>query len=128
MAVTPGGVGMGRADGVAMAGLAIDLLPLVAVNGVVADEGDGSIGDEMVEEESRQSTAQFEAGPAGIREDALEAGAVSGRQSAECPQEVGDGASAAGKDGCGGEGEEALGGGQGKERGETVEQGSGFGW
>src|SRR5437763_11959624 len=42
-AVTPNGMALGGADGVAVAGLAVDLLALVAVHGVIAGQGDREV-------------------------------------------------------------------------------------
>jgi hypothetical protein len=54
MAVTPSGEGVAGAYRVAVPGLAIDLLALMAIDGVVADEGDGSGGEPVADEEARR--------------------------------------------------------------------------
>lgn len=97
MAVTPGSVGMGGADGIAVACFAIDLFVLVAIDGVIADEGKGAIGEKMAHDESCQQAGELKSGPGSGGEDALVAGLVAPTEGAECSQEVGDGASSGGE-------------------------------
>jgi hypothetical protein len=47
--VAPGGVGVGRADGVAVPGLTVHLGTGVPIDGVVADQEDRTGGDQVVE-------------------------------------------------------------------------------
>ncbi len=90
-----------------MAGLAVDVLAGVALDGVVADEGHPAGGDEASEEEAAQGTGQLQAGPVGGGEDALIGGAMARGQGSEGAEQVGDGASTGGQDGRAEEDDEA---------------------
>jgi hypothetical protein len=61
-----------------MACLAIDMLAGVAVDGVVADEEDGPVGDDMRQDEAGQSAAEPEARPGGPLKGTLMVGPVPG--------------------------------------------------
>src|SRR3954447_25520436 len=63
VAITPGGVVMAGADGIAMTSLAVDLATGMAINGVIADQSDAAGGDKALEYESTQGTGQLKAGP-----------------------------------------------------------------
>ena len=93
MAVTPGRVGVGGADGIAVARFTVDLFTLVAIDGVVAHKGNGTIREKMADDESSQEASEMECGPRSGGEDALIAGLVALAEGAECSQEVGDGSS-----------------------------------
>lgn len=107
MAVTPGGVGVGGADRVAVTRFAVDLFALVAIDGVIADEGEGALGEKMVDDEASQKASERESGPGSGGEDALIAGLVALAKGAKCSQEVGDGSSSGGEEGGGHKGGEA---------------------
>ena len=64
-----------------MAALAVDLGAAVLVDGVVAGQEDGPVGDAMVEDELGQEPCQPERGPAAPGEDAVIAGGMAGGQS-----------------------------------------------
>jgi hypothetical protein len=61
--VAPGGERVGRAHRVAVPGLAVDVLTLVAVDGVVADECDRAVGNEVPQEEAGQRAPQGNSRP-----------------------------------------------------------------
>src|SRR5262249_23660716 len=96
VAVPPGRVALGGADGVAVAGLVVDPLALVPVHGVVADQHHRPGGQQVLQDEGGQGAAEVEAGPGGAGEGGLVGGAVAGGETAEGAQEVGDGAAAGG--------------------------------
>lgn len=56
---------MGRAHGVAVPRLAVDMLAGVPVHGVIADEHHRTVGDQVVEREPHQRAAECEPGPRG---------------------------------------------------------------
>ena len=116
---------MGRAHRVAMAALAVDLGAAVLVDGVVAGQADGPVGDPTVEDEPGQDPRQLQGGPAASGEDAVIAGGVSGGQIGGGAEEVGDGAAAGGEDGGDEQDQEALIGGVVEDRGERGEDGLG---
>ena len=126
--VSPGGVAVGGADRFAVPGLAVDHLAGVAVDGVVADEDDRAIGDQVAEYEAGQGTAEVEGRPGGSGEDTLVVGAMSGGEPAEGAREVGDGATAGGQDGGEQEGDEPAAGRLGEGGGEFGQQRDRFGW
>lgn len=97
MAVTPGGVGVRRADGIAVACLAVDLLALMTIDGIIADEGDGSVRDKACDDEACQQAGQPKTGPRGGGEESLIGGLVSLGQGSECAEKIGDGSSSAGE-------------------------------
>lgn len=99
MAVTPGRVGVGGADGIAVPRFAVDLFALVAIDGVIANEGKGAIGEKMADDESSQEASELESGPGSGGEDTLIAGFVALGKRSEGSQEVGDGASSGGEQG-----------------------------
>jgi hypothetical protein len=110
-----------------MAGLAVDLAPGVAVDGVIADQGDGLAGRDQGQDQTRKAAGQPECGPFGEGKDPLIGGAVPFGQRCGGAEEVGDGAATRGEDSRAGEDDEAMEGRPGEDRGEGVEQGSGFG-
>src|SRR5581483_2628402 len=61
VAVPPSRVGLARTDGVAVPGLAVDPAAGVAVDGVVADQGDAAVGDDVPQEEAAQQASQADA-------------------------------------------------------------------
>jgi hypothetical protein len=69
------------------------------LDGVVADEGDPAVGDEVPEDEPAQPATELQAGPRGGGQDALVAGPVAVGQIADGADEVRDGAPAGGQDG-----------------------------
>src|SRR5262249_29416641 len=87
----PGGVALGRADGVAGAPLAEDRRAAVPVDGVAARQGDRLAGGEPAEGDARQGAGQRPEGPAPPGEDAVVAGGMTGGQAAKGAQQVGDG-------------------------------------
>ena len=103
-----GGVGIGRAHRIAMTALAMDRGAAVLVNGVVADDGDGPVGDPPVEDEPGQGPRQLQGRPAPLGEDAVIAGGVAGGQIGGGAEQVGDGAAAGGEDGGDEQDQEAL--------------------
>ena len=108
-----------------MTALAIDLGAAVLVDGIVAGQEDGPVGDPMIEDEAGQDARQGEGGPAPFGEDAVKAGGVAFGQAGGGAEEVGDGA-AAGRQQSGEEqDEEALVGGMVEDRGERGEDGPG---
>jgi hypothetical protein len=92
--VPPGGVGVGRANGVAVPGLAVHRPPRVAVDGVVADEHDRPAGTTW--SSRNRTTAHPSRTPdhGGAGQDAAVVGRVPGCQLPERAQQVGDGAPA----------------------------------
>jgi hypothetical protein len=109
-----------------MAGLAMDCAAGRAFDGVIADEGDRLPGGQELEDLPGEETSQLQAGPAGLGEDPLVGGDVSGRQRAEGPQQVGDGASPGGQDGGGEQDQEAPERGPAEDWGERAEAGEGL--
>jgi hypothetical protein len=83
-----------RADRVAVAALAVDLLAAVLVDGIVADQRDGLVRGEAAEEEAGQGAGQGPWGPSSSGEDAVVAGGMAGGQAAGSAEQVGDGAPA----------------------------------
>jgi hypothetical protein len=83
VAVAPGGVALGGADGVAVTGLAVDLPAGVAIDGIVADEEHRAGGEQVFEQEGGQGAAELGAGPRGAGEDALVVGAMAWGERAE---------------------------------------------
>jgi hypothetical protein len=67
--VSPGGVAGGGSDRVAVTGLAVDLLAGMAIDGVVADEEDRAIGDQVGAEEAGRDAAEPRGRPGGAGED-----------------------------------------------------------
>ena len=128
VAVPPRGVGLGRSHGVAVTGLAVDALPLVPVHGVVAEEHHGTSGEQVVEHEAHQNTAECQPGPGCAGQNALVIGAVSGCQMAECAEQVGDGSSPGGDEGRDQQCRETLVGGAGEVKGQNRDQRMRFGW
>src|SRR5262249_52497381 len=114
VAVAPGGVALGRAHRVAVPRLAVDLLALVAVYRVVADQQHGAVGRQQAQNQAAEAAGQRQAGPAGGGEGAVVAGAVTRCQAAQGAQEVGDGAPAGGEGGREGQQGEAVEGGGGE--------------
>src|SRR5579884_2240463 len=57
--ITPGGVALGRADGIAMAGLAINVLALVAIHGVIANETNDPLGQKVLQQETAEQAGQL---------------------------------------------------------------------
>jgi hypothetical protein len=104
----PGGVGLGRADGVAVASLAVDRVAAVLVDGVVSGQRDRLVMGKAAEDDARQDTGQRPEGPASPREDAVVTGGMAGGQAADGAQQVGDGAAAVGQHGTGHEDGESL--------------------
>jgi hypothetical protein len=96
--VPPSRVGVGGADGVAVAGLAVDLLARVGLGGVVNDQEDRAAGEELPDEVAGQGESQSEGGPLRGREESLVAGAVPAGEASEGPTEVGDRAPPGGQD------------------------------
>ena len=123
-----GGEGVGRAHRIAMAALAVDLGAAMLVDGIVAGQEDGAVGDVMVEDELRQEACQRQRGPASFREDAVIAGGISRSQAGHGAEEVGDGASSGGQDRRDEQDEEALVGGLEEDGGERVEHRPCEGW
>jgi hypothetical protein len=82
-----------------VAGLAVDLLAGVPVDGVIADQDDGALGGQEVQEEARECAAPFEGRPWWARQQALVVGAVPRREGSEGAKQVGDRAAAGGEDG-----------------------------
>jgi len=99
---------VGGADGVAVAGLAVDVLAPVAIGGAVADQHGRAGREQVVQQEARQRQPQAEAGPGGGGEDAPVGGGVAVGQGAEGAQQVGGGAAAGGAHGGGHQGGEAV--------------------
>ena len=116
---------MGRAHRVAVTALAIDLGAAVLVDGIVAGQEDGPIGDPMIEDEAGQDPRQGESGPAPFGEDAVKAGSIAVGQAGGGAEQVGDGAAAGGQDGGEEQDEKALVGGMVEDRGERGEDGPG---
>jgi len=121
-------VGVGRADGVAVPGLAVDRAAGVTVHGVVADEHDRAVRDDVVEQEPGEGGPELDAGPRGSGQDPVVAGRVAGGEVADGAEEVGDGPPAGRQDGGHQEGREPVErrGGEGREEGQR--HGAGFGW
>ena len=128
MAIAPGRVGVGGADGVAVACFTVDLFALVAIDSVIAHEGKGTLRDKLADDESRQEASEMECGPGSGGEDALIAGFVALAEGAECSHEVGDGSSSGGEEGRGHKGGEACKGWLAKGRCQGEQQRGGFGW
>jgi hypothetical protein len=80
--------------------LAVDLLALVTIDGVIAGEADEALGQEVLHEEAAEQAGQLQSGPLRLGEDALVAGTVSGCQSTEGAQEVGNASASAGEQGA----------------------------
>ena len=110
-----------------MPGLAVDESPGMTVDGVIADQGDGLVGRDQGQDQSRKLAGQAECGPFGRGEDPLIGGAVAFGQRCGGADEVGDGAAAGGEDGRAEEDDEAMEGRLCEDRGEGIEQRSGFG-
>ena len=108
-----------------MTALAIDLGAAVLVDGVVADDRDGPVGDPPVEDEPGQDPRQLQGRPAPLGEDAVIAGGVAGGQIRGGAEQVGDGAAAGGEDGGDEQDQEALVGGVVEDRGEAGKDGAG---
>ena len=119
---------MGRAHRVAVAALAVDLGAAVLGDGIVARQGDGPVGDEVVEDEPRQEASQSERGPTAFGEDAVIAGGISGSQPRDGAEQVGDGAASGGQDRGHEQDEEALAGRLQEDGCELVEQRPCEGW
>ena len=68
VAVTPGGVAVGRADGIAMASRAGHAASGVAIHGVISDPSDRFVLRESGHDEASEETAEWEARPLGARE------------------------------------------------------------
>ena len=109
-----------------MARLAVDLLPLVAVRGVVADEDYRAARGQVAQQEVRQLQAEVQAGPGGRGQDALVVGAVARCHRPESAEEVGDGAPAGGEDGGDGQQLQAQEGRRGAGGDEEGEDGQGL--
>ena len=119
---------MGRANGVAVPGLAVHGPAGVPIDGVVADQLDRPVGDDVFEQEPHQGAAEREAGPGCSGQDAAVTGNVSGCQLAEGAQQVGDGAPAGRQDGSGQERGEPLVGGAGEVESENLYERVRLGW
>ncbi len=91
-------VGRGSApDRVAVPGLAVDVLALVPVNGVIADQGNDTVGSKCWR---RRAGEHPRAAPdPGAREDALVIGGLSRREVPEGADEVRDRAPSGGENG-----------------------------
>jgi hypothetical protein len=100
----------------------------VPVHGVVADQHHGASGEQVVEQESHQGTAEGEPGPRRAGEHALVIGAVPGCQVAERAEQVGDGSPPGGDEGGDQQCREALVGGAGEVESENLDQRVRFGW
>ena len=70
VAVPPGGEGVGRADGVAVPGLAVHRAAGVAADGVVADEQHRRVGGQAGDDQPGQGAPQREAVPLSAGQDA----------------------------------------------------------
>jgi hypothetical protein len=97
MAIAPGRVGVGRADGVAVTHFTVDLFALVAIDGVIADERKGALGEKLADDEASHKAGEKECRPRSGGEDTLIAGLVALAEGAECSHEVGDGSSSGGE-------------------------------
>jgi len=65
VAVPPGGVAVAGADRITVAGLAVDESPGMAVDGVIADQGDGLVGRDHGQDDPSELAGQAECGPLG---------------------------------------------------------------
>jgi len=117
-----GGVGVRRADGVAVPRLAVDVLAPVFVHGVVAGQEDRAVGQQVFDDPAGQELGQPPAGPAPLGEEAAVAGGVAGGERPQGAQEVGDGVTADGEQGGAQQQGEAQGGGRGEGAAEGAEQ------
>ena len=90
---------MAGADGVAVAGFAMDLAAGVLGDGVIADEADAPLGPEVPQDEPCQEGGQGQAGPLGQGEDAVVAGGVAFGEARDGTQQVRDRAPAGREDG-----------------------------
>ena len=106
-----------RKGRVAVTALAIDLGAAALVDGIVAGQEDGPIGDPMIEDEAGQD-CEGESGPTTLGEDAVEAGGIAVGQAGGRAEQVGDGAASGGQDGGEEQDEKALVGGMVEDRGE----------
>lgn len=111
-----------------MPALAVHVRPLVPVDGVVADQHDGTIGNHVVEQEPHQGAAQSGTGPGRAGQDAPVVGRVPGGEMPEGAQQVGDGAPTGREDGPDQQCRGPLVGGAGEMQGQNLHQGVGLGW
>jgi hypothetical protein len=111
-----------------MSGLAVDVLALVPIDGVVADQGDDTVGKEVPEEELCQRTPQSDAGPRRPREDALVIGEVPRGQVPQGADQVGDRSAPGGQNRTDQECGESLVGRAGEVHGQNLHQRVRLGW
>lgn len=116
------GEGVRGANGIAVAPLAKDTSAGVFTDGVIADELDGTVGDEARDDAACEGVGETPGGPARTREDAVVGGRVTGSEAAKGAEEIGDGASAGGEDGSQGEEDEAEEDGGRESGGERLEE------
>jgi hypothetical protein len=69
---------------------AVDVFTRMTFDGIVPNEEDGALGQEVSQEKSAQGTSQLESRPPSRREDPLRGSAMSRGPWAEGSQEVGD--------------------------------------
>ena len=77
------------------------LFTLVAIDGVVAHQGEGPLGEKLADDESSQQASKRECRPRSGGEDTLIRGLVTLAEGAERSQEVGNGSSSGGEQGRG---------------------------
>ena len=95
----PGGIAVTGADGVPVAGLAVNFPAGVFGDGVIADQANTSLGPEVLENEAGEDRRQGQAGPLGQGENAVVTGGVAFGQISDRAQQVGQGASAMSEEG-----------------------------
>ena len=96
---TEGGVAVGRAHGVAVAALAVDLFAFVLGHGVVAGHGHRAAGEPAAQQVAGQGPPQAPDRPGAPGEDAVIAGGVARGEGPHGAQQVQDGPPAGGQDG-----------------------------
>ena len=106
--VSPDGVGVAGAYGVAVSPLAVHALAPVAIDGVVTQKYDGAIGAEPLDYELCEQAGESHAGPPCRGEDALEGAGVGRCEGPEIAEEVGDGVPTGSENGGGHEGLDAA--------------------
>jgi hypothetical protein len=91
-----------------MSCLAVDVLALVPVNGVIADQGDDTVGEEMLKQKPGERASQRDSRPRRAGQDALVVGEMSRREMPEGANDVGDGAPPGGQHRADQQGREPL--------------------
>ena len=122
VAVTPGGVAVGRADGIAMASRAGHAASGVAIHGVISDPSDRFVLRESGHDEASEETAEWVARPLGARANPSLGRGVTGREVPQGAEDPGDSATSGRQTSCGQQGLEASGGGRGDRSGKRGQQ------